>query len=436
MSSHLLQLRSGFVCQICRRGIQKGRRKQFAFASAPSFVSFVPLTREFTASGPRRLYPATKPPSTILKTASPPSTSRGAGRVKDKGFGESQSASTPTSITALISTAQKCANELLNSKTIPSEEQTLETLQAIESAAQQLTLHAPLPSPKAEEVSENSETDPASALLGLSRKQGQTRNESVSVAATVDLLSTLAYSIVKHQPVFLSPPILSTYVSLQAILQRPSSYPEVFYLYSHKPVPIPGSSSPIRYKQPNPDSPRQAVPPKIADAALDVAIKLKALELSLDIIDMSYTKLAFKRNKFIKRALLPISCLSLSPVPAYMIGRWMSTHVVMLDPHTVTVTTFVGIMTYLTAVTTLGYVALTTRNDQMERVTWVIGTGLTERWFREEERAAVDKVACAWGFKDPNRRGEEEGETWAAFKEWAALRYLEVDRTELMPGME
>ncbi len=97
---------------------------------------------------------------------------------------------------------------------------------------------------------------------------------------------------------------------------------------------------------------------------------------------------------------------------------------------------FAGIFTYVAATTTIGYVAITTANDQMDRVTWAIGMPLRERWLREDERGAVDRVAGAWGFKERWRRGDEEGEEWEALREWIGMRGMVLDKSELLEGME
>lgn len=107
-----------------------------------------------------------------------------------------------------------------------------------------------------------------------------------------------------------------------------------------------------------------------------------------------------------------------------------------MDPATATNIAMAGILTYMSAVGMVGYVALTTANDQMVRVTWATGLPLWERWVREEERAAVDKIAQAWGFKSMDRWGEEEGVEWAGLKEWIGMRGMVLDRVELMEGME
>lgn len=84
----------------------------------------------------------------------------------------------------------------------------------------------------------------------------------------------------------------------------------------------------------------------------------------------------------------------------------------------------------------VGYVAITTANDQMDRVTWASGVPLWERWVREEERAAIDSVAGAWGFESVEKRGDEEGEEWESLRDWVGARGMVLDRVGLMEGME
>ena len=107
-----------------------------------------------------------------------------------------------------------------------------------------------------------------------------------------------------------------------------------------------------------------------------------------------------------------------------------------MEPGAATAVAFAGILTYVGATATIGVVAMTTANDQMDRVTWATGMPLRERWLREEERAAVDRVAGAWGFRESWRRGEEEGEEWEMLREWVGVRGMVLDRVELMEGME
>ncbi|EHK98844.1 hypothetical protein M7I_5354 [Glarea lozoyensis 74030] len=109
----------------------------------------------------------------------------------------------------------------------------------------------------------------------------------------------------------------------------------------------------------------------------------------MDIIEFSYATKAYRRAKFIKTGLLPVTGFAAAPFAAYM-----------------------------------------------DRVTWAPGMPLRERWVREDERAAIDKISGAWGFRELWRRGEEEGEEWEAIREWAGLKGMILDRTELMEGME
>ena len=97
---------------------------------------------------------------------------------------------------------------------------------------------------------------------------------------------------------------------------------------------------------------------------------------------------------------------------------------------------FVGILAYVGFTATIGVVAVATANDQMDRVTWATGMPLRERWLREEERAMLDRVAVAWGFKESSKRGEEEGQYWEDLREWVGLRGMVLDRVGLMEGME
>lgn len=126
----------------------------------------------------------------------------------------------------------------------------------------------------------------------------------------------------------------------------------------------------------------------------------------------------------------------MAPLAAYTLAAQFSTFQdTMAGPYATAIGT-AGILAYLGATGSMGFIALTTANDQMERVTWASGTPLRERWIREEERALLDKVAASWGFKDVLRRGEEESPEWDALKELIGIRGMVLDRVELMEGME
>jgi hypothetical protein len=54
---------------------------------------------------------------------------------------------------------------------------------------------------------------------------------------------------------------------------------------------------------------------------------------------------------------------------------------------------------------------------------------------REDERAALDRIACAWGFKEIWKRGDEEGDEWEGLRQWVLLRGMVLDKPDLMHGM-
>ena len=250
-----------------------------------------------------------------------------------------------------------------------------------------------------------------------------------------DKISSTAYSIISDPKVFITRALLATYVSTQCLLGRPESFPHIFDLYASKPIPKPGTL-PIMYKDPNLKSVSSAVPLVLAQSALTSAIEAQNLPLCLSVIDTSVCTTPFKRNKLLRRALLPFSALALTPPAAYTLSDQLAHYQQGMDHQTFTNICFAGILAYVYFTATIGYVAVTTANDQMDRITWIVGTPLRERWLREEERSLVDQVAGAWGFQDKSRRGEEEGEEWEALREWALMRGMILDRPELMEGME
>lgn len=403
-------IRPRYVCQLCR--LCRTTQTQKRISRYVTTASAIPSNHDL-----RVARPATRSNS----------------KQRPNGFWENQWTIFSADNAALVKKAQQIGDDILNSKAIPGEDATLESLRVIESAAQQLSYHAKSSSNRKGRGFDNSA---ASSLLSLdSTKTSEAHPASISIA--VELLSTLAQKIITHPPVYITQPILNTYVSIQSTLHRPQSFPDIFALYASKPVPILGSSNPIRYKAPNPNAATQAIPIDIADKALDAAIQVKDMPLALDIIATSYATPAFRRNKFIRKALPSISLFGFGvPLGALTLALQLPYLSNIPDPFTNVIIGFTGIMTYTSAVGVLGFVAITTRNDQMERVTWVTGVPLRERWIREEERAAIDRVALAWGFKERERWGEEESPEWEELKEWAGRRGMWLDRIEFMDGME
>lgn len=334
-------------------------------------------------------------------------------------------------LTSANSRVQQLSSQVLGDTGIPTEDVVLQALEAYQSIAQKLLGEKTPTSKSTKAPSENTAT---SALL--SSVKTQPTSSTVTRALLLSNISDRAQEIIEHEPVFISASILKTYISLQSLLGRPQSFPAVFDMYRYKPVPRPTSASKITYTRPNADKPAAAIPPAIADMAVDAAIAVRHLPLALATIDASYCTTAYKRSKFLRSALFPLAGLVLTPPAAYTLATRFSDLQTTMDPATATQIAMAGILTYTTAVATVGYVALTTANDQMVRATWATGVPLWERWVREEERGAVDKLAQAWGFKSMDRRGEEDSDEWTLLKEWAGVRAVVIDRTELMPGME
>lgn len=323
--------------------------------------------------------------------------------------------------------------DILSASGVPPEEPVLAALKEYETIAQSLTSKKHIPSTPKDSTASDGAT---SALLSsVNTKHGLS---SISKEALLLYISESAYDILVHPPVFISPSILSTYTNLQSLLHEPTTFPTIFHLYANKPIPKPTSSGSgaIQYTPSKPNRPSAAIPIGPANTAVDAAIAAHDLPLALSIIDTTFCTPAWKKSKFIKSALLPMTGLIATPPFAYTLasrfGDWQNS----MDPSTATGVAMAGILTYTSAVATVGYVAVTTGNDQMVRVTWATGMPLWERWVREEERAAVDRVAQAWGFRSVDRWGEEEGAEWEELKEWIGMRGMVLDRVELMEGME
>lgn len=310
----------------------------------------------------------------------------------------------------------------------------MSALKRCNALAERLVFDSPSPSPSFEQ-----KNGAASALLSLD-DSSNTRKIPLHklpsfVQRMVDELSALAFSVVKHATVFITPEILETYTAIQVSLGKPESFPEVFDMYANKPLPLEGSS-PIQFKEQNPNKVSSAVPVAIANRALQTAIDAKQLEVAMGIIESTYTTRAFHRAKFVRKGLLPVTGLAVAPVAAYTLASQLAHLQTTMEAGMATNVAFAGMLAYIGFTATIGVVAVTTANDQMDRVTWAQGMPLRERWIREEERAAIDKVAGSWGFREIWRRGEEEGEDWDNLREWIGLRGMILDRVELMEGME
>ncbi|KAF2761853.1 hypothetical protein EJ05DRAFT_186981 [Pseudovirgaria hyperparasitica] len=319
--------------------------------------------------------------------------------------------------------AAELGQAILSSDSIPPEEEVIEALRSCE-------LAAAIASGASESPTQSTDPSATTTLLSLDN-----RADTASTKAIPDILSELSFRIISHPPVFINAAVLASYVNTQCMLERPQTLPEAFTLYAHKPVPTPGSNPPV-YKEPNPDKISQAVPEDTAADALDAAIIAKDLDLALAIINSAYRTKAYRNDKLFKKLGVPVTIASLAPLGVYIIATQAASLQDMVDNSYATGAAFAGFMTYLGAVSMLGYISITTSNDQMKRVVWRPGMGLTERWIREDERAALDKVAMAWGFKEDSKRGLEEGAEWDYLRDWISKRGMILDKTDLMEGME
>ncbi|KAL8902938.1 MAG: hypothetical protein Q9171_007559 [Xanthocarpia ochracea] len=330
------------------------------------------------------------------------------------------------------------ARAVLQSSTVPDIAEVEELLQACEAFAR-------LVSEEIKSFRQNTTTEPtpASNLLSLEEIEDDSKaRDRKSVPSTVpgknaaaQFISSIAYKIITDPKVYITPKLLSTYVNIQSLLGRPESLPEVFHLYASKPIPKP-KTNPLKFSIPNPNKPTAHIPLSVAETALNAAIKTKDLPLCFDIINNSVCARAFRYTKFLRRALVPVSGAVVAPFAVYKLASELSVYLSNMDAAVATDVLFAGILAYVGFTATIGVVAVTTSNDQMDRVTWATGTPLRERWMREEERMLIDRVAGAWGFQQRSRRGEEEGPDWEALREWIGMRGMILDRTELMDGME
>lgn len=323
---------------------------------------------------------------------------------------------------------------------VPSEQRTLYVLEQLDSMAHTLLDAKSISHAKAARAAPNAKlnsmTSATSALLGsVNVRQSHAH---VTKASLLNQISSTAEQILRDPNIFITPSILRIYVDLQAALHQPSSFPDVLALYASKPIPKVSATSPnqVTYSRTNPRKINAAVPSTTANNALTSALKAHDLPLSLDIIATTFATPAYRASKFVRLAAIPLAGLVLSPVAAYTLSTQLSHLQSTMSPSYATGVAFAGIMTYILSVGGVGYVAVTTANDQMVRVTWAQGVPLWERWMREEERAALDRVAGRWGFEKVERRGEEEGEEWEILREVCGVRGMVLDRAELMDGME
>lgn len=255
-------------------------------------------------------------------------------------------------------------------------------------------------------------------------------------AADYQDVAALAYRILSAPAIFLTPDILEAYVRLHALIRDANPLPAAFTLYTTKPtLTISDKTGPV-LTPPNPAKARQAIPTPIADTALHTAIDARDMMAALDLIDTSYAAAAFRRAKIVRRV-VPLAAAALAaPVAIYSAADLLAGLQGEVDRSLAIQYAFAGLLAYSAFAGSIGAMAVLSANDQMVRVTWLPGTPLRERWFREEERRALDTVAQAWGFGDVHRRGFEEGPEWELLREVVERKGMRLDVPELLEGMQ
>ncbi|KAI0436540.1 hypothetical protein F4803DRAFT_541886 [Xylaria telfairii] len=414
------------ICQICGLTSNPQRRRVASPLAAAArnasrrLCQSRPTTRPFM-SQQRRALSSTASPSPTNNRAPPPE-----GRSDE--FAQ---------VEASVAEVLAYMNTLL-SKASPSEQDVGAALDVCDILATRFTDDSVQPR-LAHAISELHST--ASTLLSLddnaetSMQPPQLHEYPAELRESIDSISAAAYSVMAYPPVSITPKLLKQYVQVQAKLGKPETLPTVFQLYASKPLPRKGSG-PVTYTKQDPNRAASAIESEIIEVALDAAIATKNLDAAVGIIDNSYGTTAFVRSKLLRHGLLPLTTFAATPFAAYILASNFSGLQQAMDSATATNVAFVGILAYVGFTASIGMVALTTANDQMKRVTWAPGMALRKRWIREEERAALDKIACAWGFQEEWRQGEEEGADWDALREYIGQKGMVLDRTELMEGMD
>lgn len=272
------------------------------------------------------------------------------------------------------------------------------------------------------------------ALLGAERTGAKFQVDTELINAN-NKISQTAYNVITHSNVEMTSDILELYVHVQAQLGRPESLPSVLELYAHKTKPVVKDGA-VQYISQNPNAAVKAIEKPIADLALQTAIDAKNLDAALGITEASFCVKAFKRQKLLKKTTAPAIGLATLPFGIFGLATayasyWQNT----MDFTTATGVGVAGISGYFFVTGSLGMIAKLSAKEQMKRVTWLPGTPLRYRWMREEEREAMDKIACAWGFKESWRHGEETGPDWEGIREYMGYRQMILDRVEFMEGM-
>ncbi|ROW11511.1 hypothetical protein VMCG_00988 [Cytospora schulzeri] len=310
----------------------------------------------------------------------------------------------PVDAKDIVVVVENARDQLLSHGGIPSEQDVLAALRQCDKAA---SLVHDILAKHLSGTAAKSDTS-ASSLLSLDgSKAALTQSRDTKVSEAIDDLSQVALDIVSQPTVLITPQVLDLYIETQARLGRVETLPHVLALYATKPKPRSSRGS-LKYVKQSAGKAANAIDPDIVEKALDATIEAKNLDAAVGVIENTYATHAFGRAKLLKKALLPASVAVATPFAVYVLASNLSQLQDSLDQRTATVVATAGIMTYVGCIP------------------------LRERWIREEERAALDKVACTFGFSQSHRFGEEEGLEFQALREFILRKGMVLDRVELM----
>ncbi|ORY09091.1 hypothetical protein BCR34DRAFT_487852 [Clohesyomyces aquaticus] len=428
-----IRARARPMCQLCDYMLQQPARQR-RFVATSTFKAPAPSVRR-QLPRPHGVVPAIRARTSTTAAQATPQTQE----LEPEQLSQVQSRI--EQVNSRLRDIEEFINAIFTSHTIEEGDQrtvhALEELQAIADQAINIRIsqlkQTRKSSPKASSAAAILSLDVHKPSHGNGNSNGHKSSPAANTLPSPTYIQQLAESLLRHENVFLSPNALSAYIDLVKLIHRPRSIPDMFRLYATKPIPLAGTSPP-RFSHPSPSSHKQAIPGPIAEKALSAAIAAKDLVLCLDVVDTTYCAPAFIRHKIVSKALPPVCGAALLPFGLWIIAEEFSHYSGGIDPALFKMYSWVGLLTYVSCTGTLGFVALTTHNDHFDRVVWRPGMPLRDRWLREEERAAMDRIAGAWGFKEKWRRGDEEGEEWEGLKEFIALRGMWLDKPDLMEG--
>ncbi|KAL2889396.1 hypothetical protein HOO65_030897 [Ceratocystis lukuohia] len=338
------------------------------------------------------------------------------------------SASSSSNLSKLLSIIERTEAMFLARKDVPCEPVIMTALRACHTAAKAIT-------------SANAETgkQPGNSLLQVDDKLAKAPSHKSTFAElrknTMLRISQAAFNIISAPNVVVTMPLLKQYIQIHAELGLANTVAEALAMYGSKPVPVESANGVISFKKRYPKLPSAAIDEDVAAAALQVALQAKNLDAAVNIVDVCYCTQAFYLRKIMASATVPALAAGLIPATSYGIASAFASYNSSIDPGMATSFAFMGIMAYIGFTGSMGVVARMSMMDHMNRVTWMPGTPMRKRWLREDERAAMDKIATAWGFQESWKHGEESGPEWASLREYLGLKDMILDRVEFMEGM-